>query len=176
LPKNSIVNLIVKHPLDFDPNSGDGFVVSNYKYKSEIDRGSIYIEGILIGGILSIFIFSIFVALIYRDLSNILFCAWLLFSFISTLSDFSISDSGSRLGEFFVDMDNLSSPVKQKWFDDAYYYIYPLILGLSIFQVYVGSTLRVRLNYPKLYAIHLKYLLLFRIQLLVFWEALNSMT
>ena len=155
MPKNSTLNLIIKHPSDFDPNSGDGFVLSNYKYKSEIDRGSIYIEGVLIGGILSIFIFSIFVALIYRDLSNILFCAWLLFSFISTLSDFSISDSGSRLGEFFVDLDNLSSPVKQKWFDDAYYYIYPLILGMSIFQVYVGSTLRIKLNYPKLYAIHL---------------------
>ena len=167
LPKNSIMNLIVKHPLDFDPNSADGFVVSDYNYKSEIDRGSIYIEGILTGGIISIFIFSIFVALIYRDLSNILFCAWLLFSFIATLSDFSISDSGARLGEFFIDMNNLSSPVKQQWFDDGYYYFYPLILAICVFQVYVGSILKIKINYPRLYTIHIILTSIIYIQIII---------
>ena len=38
MSKNSTINLIIKHPSDFDPNSGDGFVVSNYEYKSEMDR------------------------------------------------------------------------------------------------------------------------------------------
>ena len=167
IPKNATVNLIVQHPLDFDPNSEDDIVLSNYQLKSEMDRGSIYIEGILTGGILSIFIFSIFNLLIHRDMSNILFCAWLLFSFLSTLADFSISDSGSRLGEFFVDINYLSSPVTQQWFDDSYFYIYPLVLSVCIFQVYMGSILKIKFNYPKLYSVHLILSTIIYIQILI---------
>ena len=153
--KQSAINLVIKHPLDFSPDAYDSIYISKYAEKSERDRGTLYIEGLMTGGIFSIFIFSIFVALIYRDTSNTLFCAWLLFSFFSTLNDFTISDSGSRLGEFIIDFNNLTSPANKKLIDWGLYYYYPLVLAICIFQVYIGSLLKIKDNYPKLFRPHI---------------------
>ena len=157
ISKHSAINLIIKHPLNFDPNSQDSFVVSKYIQKSEIDRGTLYIEGILFGGIFSIFIFSVFVAVINRDISNILFCSWLLFSLLSTVLSSQISDNGSRLGEFFLDINNLKSPITKDFAEDGSIYIEFLVAAMCLFQVYIGSILKIRENYPKL---HMPYLIL----------------
>ena len=167
ISKQSTINLVIKHPMDFSPDAYDSFYISKYAEKSERDRGTLYIEGLMTGGIFSIFIFSIFVALIYRDTSNILFCAWLLFSFFSTLNDFNISDSGSRFGEFIIDLNTLTSPANNKLIDWGLYYYYPLVLAICIFQVYIGSLLKIKDNYPKLFRPHILLASIIYIQIFI---------
>jgi class 3 adenylate cyclase len=87
-----------KHP-DLSINFAD------YPKYLELKRQSLYFEGVLLGAILSLLIFSIYNALIFKDLTSICYASWLFFSCLLPIS-LSMLD-GQRLNEFLIDTRDL---------------------------------------------------------------------
>jgi len=95
---NVKANYHFKHP-DLSINFAD------YPKYLELKRQSLYFEGILLGAILSLLIFSVYNAFIFKDLTSICYAAWL---FSSCLLPISLSMlDGQRLNEFLIDTHDL---------------------------------------------------------------------
>jgi len=79
--------------------------IADYAKYLELKRQSLYFEGILLGAIFSLLIFSIYNAIILRDSASISYAFWLLFSCMLPVS-LSMLD-GQRLNEFFINANEL---------------------------------------------------------------------
>ena len=88
-------NYHFKHP-DLSINFSD------YPKYLELKRQSLYFEGILLGAILSLLIFSVYNAFIFKDLTSTCYALWLFFSCLLPIS-LSMLD-GQRFNEFLIDV------------------------------------------------------------------------
>ena len=79
--------------------------IADFPKYLELKRQSLYFEGIMLGAIASLLIFSIYNAIIFRDGTSVSYALWLLSSCLLPISS-SMLD-GQRLNEFFVNVSDL---------------------------------------------------------------------
>jgi serine phosphatase RsbU (regulator of sigma subunit) len=113
---------------------------------SEFRRFSLYVEGLLLGTLLALTIFSIFNAVQTKDRVNIYYAIWISIAFLS-VSSLNIID-GHRLFEFFIDIENY----RASW-NDSYAYI--ISIGLAFAQsisyvLFARHYLGIKKNFPKI--------------------------
>jgi len=106
LEKNSTSNILIKYSKNLDLNSN--FEFSSYLKKSESSRYEFFFQSILIGGLISLMVFSLFVALSNKDLPSFLFFIWIASALITTMLDPLIGNSGSRFFEFYLDINKIT--------------------------------------------------------------------
>lgn len=113
---------------------------------AEFRRFSLYMEGLLLGILFSLTIFSIFNAVQSKDKVNVYYAIWITIAFLS-VSSLSIID-GHRLFEFFVNIEGL----KASW-NDSYAYI--ISIGLAFAQsisyvLFARQYLDIKNYFPKI--------------------------
>jgi hypothetical protein len=92
---------------------------------AEFRRFSLYMEGLLLGTLFALTVFSLFNAFQTKDKVNTYYAIWITIAFLS-VSSLSIID-GHRLFEFFIDIEGQ----KASWSDS---YAYILSIGLAFAQ------------------------------------------
>ena len=107
MDKNSTSNIYIKFDKNLDLNSK--FKFTSYLKKSESSRYEFFFQSILIGGLISLMVFSLFVALSNKDLPSFLFFIWVASALISTMLDPLIGNSGSRFFEFYLDVKKITT-------------------------------------------------------------------
>jgi len=162
LEKNSTSNILIKYSKNLDLNSN--FEFSSYLKKSESSRYEFFFQSILIGGLISLMVFSLFVALSNKDLPSFLFFIWIASALITTMLDPLIGNSGSRFFEFYLDINKIT----YKEFFISYEKIINYITWINFitFQVFVTASLKIKINYPKLNNLYKLLLLLLIFQFL----------
>ena len=114
---------------------------------SEFRRFSLYIEGLLLGILVALTIFSIFNAFQTKDKVNIYYAVWITIAFLS-VSSLSLID-GHRLFEFFINVEGLKAP----W-SDSYAYIIFIVLAFAqsiSYVLFARQYLGIQKNFPKIY-------------------------
>ena len=114
---------------------------------SEFRRFSLYVEGLLLGILVALTIFSIFNAFQTKDKVNIYYAIWITIAFLS-VSSLSLID-GHRLFEFFINVEGL----KASW-SDSYAYIIFIILAFAqsiSYVLFARQYLGIQKNFPKIY-------------------------
>lgn len=114
---------------------------------AEFRRFSLYVEGLLLGTLLALTIFSIFNAIQTKDRVNIYYAIWISAAFLSVFS-LNIID-GHRLFEFFIDVESLRAP----W-NDSYAYIFFIALAFAqsiSYVVFARHYLGIKKNFPKIH-------------------------
>lgn len=91
---------------------------------AEFRRFSLYMEGLLLGILFALTIFSLFNAIQTKDKVNTYYAIWITIAFLS-VSSLSIID-GHRLFEFFINIEQLRAP----W-SDSYAYIISIALAFA---------------------------------------------
>ncbi len=113
---------------------------------AEFRRFSLYMEGLLLGILFALTIFSLFNAVQTRDKVNTYYAIWITIAFLS-VSSLSIID-GHRLFEFFINIEGL----KASW-NDSYAYI--VSIGLAFAQsvsyvLFARQYLGIKKYFPKI--------------------------
>lgn len=148
LKSGSEITLLTRvsfHPI-FPAKSFSLSLVDSLSF-SEFRRFSLYVEGLLLGILVALTIFSIFNALQTKDKVNNYYAIWITIAFLS-VSSLSIID-GHRLFEFFIDVEGL----RAAW-SDSYAYIIFIILafGQSIsYVLFARQYLGIQKNFPKIF-------------------------
>ena len=150
LEKNSTSNILIKYGKNLDLNSN--FEFSSYLKKSEISRYEFFIQNILIGGLISIMIFSLFVAYTNKDLPSFLFSVWVSSALMYIMLDPYFGNSGSRFFEFYFDSNSVKNPVVIEFLSDLS--LYMVLISVASFQLFVTTSLQIKKNYPKLNTIY----------------------
>ena len=116
---------------------------------SEFRRFSLYMEGLLLGTLFALTVFSLFNAVQTKDRVNAYYAIWITIAFLS-VSSLSIID-GHRLFEFFVNIEGL----KASWSDS---YAYIISIGLAFAQsvsyvLFARQYLGIKKYFPKIQVI-----------------------
>jgi serine phosphatase RsbU (regulator of sigma subunit) len=133
------------HPI-FPAKSFSLNLVDNSSF-SEFRRFSLYVEGLLLGVLVALTIFSIFNAFQTKDKVNIYYAIWITIAFLS-VSSLSIID-GHRLFEFFIDLEGF----RASW-TDSYAYIIFIILAFAqsiSYVLFARQYLGIQKNFPKIF-------------------------
>ena len=162
LEKNSTSNILIKYSKNLDLNSN--FEFSSYLKKSESSRYEFFFQSILIGGLISLMVFSLFVALSNKDLPSFLFFIWVASALISTMLDPLIGNSGSRFFEFYLDINKIVNKELFITYEKIIHYI--VWVNFITFQIFVTASLKIKINYPKLNNFYKLLLLLLTLQFL----------
>ncbi len=113
---------------------------------TEFRRFSLYMEGLLLGILFALTIFSLFNAVQTKDKVNTFYAIWITIAFLS-VSSLSIID-GHRLFEFFIDIEGL----KSSWMDS---YAYIISIGLAFAQsisyvLFARQYLGIKKHFPRI--------------------------
>ncbi|MEI6881892.1 MAG: adenylate/guanylate cyclase domain-containing protein [Bacteroidota bacterium] len=162
LEKNSTSNILIKYGKNLDLNSN--FEFSSYLKKSESSRYEFFFQSILIGGLISLMVFSLFVALSNKDLPSFLFFIWVASALTSTMLDPLIGNSGSRFFEFYLDINKITN--KELFISYEKIINYIIWINFITFQLFVTASLKIKINYPKLNNLYKLLLLLLIFQFL----------
>ncbi|MFM7632343.1 MAG: SpoIIE family protein phosphatase [Betaproteobacteria bacterium] len=114
---------------------------------SEFRRFSLYVEGLLLGILVALTIFSIFNAFQTKDKVNIYYAIWITIAFLS-VSSLSVID-GHRLFEFFINVEGL----KASW-SDSYAYVIFIILAFAqsiSYVLFARQYLGIQKNFPRIF-------------------------
>ncbi|MEB3213514.1 MAG: 7TM-DISM domain-containing protein, partial [Leptolyngbyaceae bacterium] len=150
LKAGSAITLLTRvsfHPI-FPAKSFSLNLVDSLSF-SEFRRFSLYVEGLLLGILVALTIFSIFNAAQTKDKVNIYYAIWITIAFLS-VSSLTIID-GHRLFEFFIDVEGY----RATW-SDSYAYIIFIILafGQSIsYVLFARQYLGIQSNFPRIFYI-----------------------
>ena len=156
MDKNSTSDIYIKFDKNLDLNSK--FEFSSYLKKSESSRYEFFFQSILIGGLISLMVFSLFVALSNKDLPSFLFFIWVASALTSTMLDPLVGNSGSRFFEFYLDAKKITTKDFFISFEKIINYI--VWINFITFQVFVTASLKIKINYPKLNNLYKLLLLL----------------
>lgn len=150
LAKNSTSDIYIKYDKNLDLNSK--FEFSSYLKKSESGRYEFFFQNILIGGLISLMVFSLFVAFTNKDLPSFLFSIWISSALMYIMSDPYFGNTGSRFFEFYFDTNSVKNPAVIDFLSDLP--IYMVLISVASFQLFVTTSLQIKKNYPKLNTIY----------------------
>ena len=156
LEPNEKVRLFIRLKSDriFIPKNFNTFIYDQNSY-AEYRRLGIYIEGILAGSVLALFIFFFFNWYKTKDKTTLLFSLWLVAAFFSILTTPVID--GIRFGEFLFDIGpyNFNSAVS---FAHFIFMVFAFAQAM-LFVVFAREFLDLKKYYPKVYLATNIYLL-----------------
>lgn len=115
---------------------------------AEYRRFSLYIEGILLGILMSLVIFAWFNAIQNNDRTNLFYAIWITSAFASIFS-IGIID-GERLFEFFINIEGLRAANTE-----TYGYTITFVLAFSqsiLYVLFARQYLGIQQHFPKIYA------------------------
>lgn len=116
---------------------------------SDYRRYSLYLEGILLGSLLSLTVFALFNAFQAKDRTDAYYAIWITVAFLAVFA-LGVID-GNRLFEFFIDLEGIQLPNQESLG-------FTFALGLSFAQavcyvVFARQFLGVKVFYPALHQI-----------------------